>query len=352
MPRTYDNMNIVIIMLGRKLGGIEQVALDYCLALQHAGCHILCVTDTRALINSHMTDACIRFTTISNWGAWDGFAAKHIRAICNIFKADAIISHGNRALNLTARARLHIPHITVAHNYLNKHFHKADAALCITHALQHHLIEQHQLHESRCFHMPNMCHITPPPSRTHFHKPVRIGTMGRMVHKKGFDVWLHALSLLKERAIEFDAWIAGDGEERLALETLCSELNLNDHVTFKGWIDDSRSFLENCDIFSLPSRHEPFGIVVLEAMNAAMPIIATQCEGPKEILTSEIGTLVPVNDAEAMAHALAHTIHHETESLAQGTRAYHYVNAHYNILTLSSKLRDIVAHIITLASEK
>ncbi len=339
-------MNIVVIMLGRKLGGIEQVALDYCTALQHEGCNVLCITDSRAAINPKVQLEQIPHKTIRNFGAWDRLAAAKIRSICRRFKADAIISHGNRALNLVALAHYSAPHITVAHNYLNKHFHKADAVLCITQALRQHLITKHQIKAERCFHMPNLRRMTNAPERTQFHTPVRIGTIGRMVHKKGFDVWLQALALLRDEGIMFEAQIAGDGEERQTLETLCHDLRLNEWVTFQGWVSDSQTFLSECDIFCLPSRHEPFGIVLLEAMNAALPLIATKSEGPSEIITPEIGTLVPMDNAAALAEALHHAITHEAASIARGVAAYKHGCAHYDLLTQAHKLHIMIEQII------
>jgi glycosyltransferase involved in cell wall biosynthesis len=342
-------MKIIVIMLGKTLGGIEQVALDYCIALKHAGCDVLFVTSTDAAIIAKASAEHIPMRHIRNLGAWDRLAAWRLKRICSVYGADAIITHGNRALNLVAMMQHHAAHITVAHNYLNKHFHKTDGVFCITRALQQHVQTQHPSLQGRCIVMPNMIRSLPPSPRTAFHTPVRIAALGRMVAKKGFDVWLQALATLKARHIPFEAWLGGDGEERSALEQLCSNLGLSEQVHFKGWVSNTQPFLSECDIFCLPSHHEPFGVVLLEAMNAALPIISTASEGPSEIITAfDIGVLTPIGDAHAMADALEYYITNPNHAIAQGNRAHQHVTTHYDLLKQADILRDAITKICTL----
>lgn len=129
--------------------------------------------------------------------------------------------------------------------------------------------------------------------------------MGRHVHQKGFDVLIRAWYQLQLQ--DFDLVIGGSGTDTDLLQELISDLNLNDSVHLIGRLDRTGvvSHLQHATCFVLPSRHEPFGIVVLEAMAARTPVIATAVGGVPEFVTDGInGRLVPDDNVNAMAQAL------------------------------------------------
>ena len=131
-----------------------------------------------------------------------------------------------------------------------------------------------------------------------------VKTLGRFVHKKGFDVLLHAAAHAAAQGATFRLEIGGDGPERSSLKALAARLGIGDRVTFCGWIDDVAAFLADADLFVLPSRIEPFGIVILEAMACGVPIVATRVSGPLETLDEHTALLVPSDDPAALAEAL------------------------------------------------
>ena len=100
----------------------------------------------------------------------------------------------------------------------------------------------------------------------------------------------------------FKLKIAGTGHRKAFLEKLIKELKLEDKVEFIGWVSDKKSFFNQIDILIFPSQRETFGLVLLEAMKYRKPIVATDCDGPKEIIRNEIdGMLVslePLDNTE------------------------------------------------------
>lgn len=99
--------------------------------------------------------------------------------------------------------------------------------------------------------------------------------------------------------------IGGDGEERAALQRLCEELHLGGHVEFLGWVTEPSRFYEAIDILCVPSRDEPFGIVVLEGFAQGTPVVAAAVGGPKELIQDGVnGCLFASADAPALAQAL------------------------------------------------
>jgi glycosyltransferase involved in cell wall biosynthesis len=96
--------------------------------------------------------------------------------------------------------------------------------------------------------------------------------------------------------------IAGDGPERSPLECLALELGVADRVRFLGnWIDVP-ALLRSVDLFVLASKFEPFGVALLEAKAAGLPIVATAVnEIPKIVADGTSGVLTPPEDAASMA---------------------------------------------------
>ncbi len=145
--------------------------------------------------------------------------------------------------------------------------------------------------------------------------------IGRHVPQKGFDVLLHAMSRIQNRKEPCDLILAGDGTEHTALKALAVELGLEANVLFPGRVNhaDAMSLFAGCKVFVLPSRHEPFGIVNLEAMAVGKPIVASRVGGVPEIVTdAENGLLVSPDDPDALAAAISKLLNDEVMQLALG----------------------------------
>jgi glycosyltransferase involved in cell wall biosynthesis len=145
--------------------------------------------------------------------------------------------------------------------------------------------------------------------------------MGRLHPSKGFDILLTALAQVPHLYL----WIAGEGEERAALEECAAALGVAGRVRFLGWQEDVAPLLAAADMLVSSSRHEPLGNVVLEAWAAGVPVVATSSEGPRALLAEgETGLLVPVGDADALAGAMRRLIDDRdlAEALGTGGRAH------------------------------
>ncbi|MGZ9156282.1 MAG: glycosyltransferase [Candidatus Binatia bacterium] len=140
--------------------------------------------------------------------------------------------------------------------------------------------------------------------REHSSRPM-IFSVGRHVYYKGFDVLVRAMQNL-----DADLLIGGRGPLTASLVRLAHDLGLAGRVKFVGFIPDSLlvAYYEACDIFCMPSveRSEQFGLVQLEAMYCAKPVVATRLGTGVEYVTldGETGLLVPPKDPHALANAL------------------------------------------------
>ncbi len=139
-----------------------------------------------------------------------------------------------------------------------------------------------------------------------------VGFAGRLVAKKGVDVLLRAIALLRERVPEARLIVAGDGPERIGLERLAAELGIRDAVDFLGHLEQERAerALGAAWVQAVPSRwEEPFGLVAAEAMMRGTAVVASERGGPTEqVVHGETGCLVAAGDARALASALERVV--------------------------------------------
>jgi glycosyltransferase involved in cell wall biosynthesis len=131
-----------------------------------------------------------------------------------------------------------------------------------------------------------------------------IGTIARLDPVKDLGTLFRAVATLAS-AIPLRVLIAGDGPERSFLERLASELCIGDHVCFLGYRENARDYLAACDVYVNTSISEGVSLTILEAMAAALPVVATRVGGTPEVVDESCGRLVPARDPTALARALA-----------------------------------------------
>lgn len=340
-------MTVLNIMLGKKRGGLEQAGLDYAEALAHAGIPAITITSPKAWIREPLHAHSLQQKVLPNMGAWDVFASGRLRRYAQSVGASAIICHGNRACAIALRALSgHIPVIPVAHNYRGRAFTKADAIFCITDDVKRHW-SSNAMANDRLVLMPNMARIPTAITRPHYRTPPVIGSLGRLAPVKGYDMFIDALALLKERGVNFRAVLGGDGEDGTKLKAQAKQLGLQDLLSFTGWVDDKAQFFYGMDIFVLSSRSEPFGIVLIEAMAHQTPIVSFAVEGPREIVGDGEAVLVPPTDVNALANALQAVLANEVQARAMSDKARAKVEREYTIDAMARRLKDALPRIIS-----
>jgi glycosyltransferase involved in cell wall biosynthesis len=146
--------------------------------------------------------------------------------------------------------------------------------------------------------------------------------IGALKPAKGFDNLLRALSHLRKRC-DARLLILGEGPLRLDLERLAANLDVSESVYLPGFRSNPGVFLKHSDVFVLSSNWEGFGNVIVEALAAQIPVVATNCRsGPAEILEGgRYGRLVPVGDPVALSQAIEEILSGKNCFLAAQERA-------------------------------
>jgi glycosyltransferase involved in cell wall biosynthesis len=156
-----------------------------------------------------------------------------------------------------------------------------------------------------------------PPRQPRSKGPPTVIAAGRLHRQKGFDLLLNALAPLHGvRAV-----VVGDGDERRALEALATELRIAERVEFPGWDDRLREKFAQADLLAVPSRFEAFPLIILEAMSAGLPVVATDVGSVREaVVDGETGLLVAPESVQALTAALAQLLDDEPRRLELGRR--------------------------------
>jgi glycosyltransferase involved in cell wall biosynthesis len=133
----------------------------------------------------------------------------------------------------------------------------------------------------------------------------RLLCIGRLIPIKGHLVLLRALAQARGRVPDVTLELAGRGPLEPALKAYARELGLADAIHFLGFVSPVQAAIEDAAIVVVPSLGEGFGMVALEAMERARPVVASAVGGLPEIVADgETGLVVPASDAEALAEAI------------------------------------------------
>ncbi|MFZ0522435.1 MAG: glycosyltransferase [Candidatus Acidiferrales bacterium] len=173
-------------------------------------------------------------------------------------------------------------------------------------------------------------------------------TVGRWVASeryKGVDDLIFAVAQLRHKVPRLHLVAVGEGDDLPRLKTQAGKLDLSDAVHFLQGL--SRKELAACyarsDVFALPSTGEGFGLVFLEAMAFAKPVVAARAGGATDVVENEVnGLLVPAQDPEQLAHALARLFLDDALRADLGRRGLDKIHGQYSFRVFASELDAIV----------
>ncbi len=134
---------------------------------------------------------------------------------------------------------------------------------------------------------------------------ILMGTVCRLLDWKGVQYAIDAFGQVQAQFPDSHLVITGDGPMRQSLQTQVHKLHLTSRVHFRGWRSDVGAVMSGLDIFLMPSEREGFGLVLLEAMSYALPVIGSQAGAiPEVIVDGETGIIVAPRKSDEIAEAL------------------------------------------------
>jgi glycosyltransferase involved in cell wall biosynthesis len=315
-------MRILHTILSRGFAGTERATAEMCNA--HCGEHPVGLIVKRshrahdgASIRDYL-DPRVRVYEVPDLLSSRGME----RAIAD-FRPEIIHAHLRRSTRLLSRMPLPCPTLATLHLWVNgRHFLHMDGLVVIAQwqkiqlrayrgrvfDIPESLIPHRRLGEAEVAALRTQLKARP--------GDFLIGGVGRLTHSKGFDVLIKAFQQAQLPRARLA--IIGDGRERPRLERLA-----NGSAAFTGFRKDVKDFYQVFDLFVSPSRSEPLGRVVLEALDGGAPVLATATRGPSELLAGNRGRLVPIDDVDAMAVALRELATMRPPRVRPNLDAYH-----------------------------
>jgi len=187
-------------------------------------------------------------------------------------------------------------------------------------------------------------------------KKLRVGMVGHLAPIKGQEDFIRAAALLRNRRADVEFIIAGEdksrhGEHRRPIEELIDSLNLNQHVRLIGWVEDISKLLPTLDVFVSASRSEPFGLSIVEAMAAHVPVVSTRSEGAQEIIEdNRTGRLIPIGDVEALASTIEGLLSDAEERVRLSNNAQRAVRERFSLEGMLSATEQVYREALDVRS--
>ena len=199
--------------------------------------------------------------------------------------------------------------------------------------------------------IPNGCDVAAIATQTKTNRqkhsetsPHIIGMVARLNSIKDQATLIRAFRQVHDQISSSQLWLIGDGEEKAKLQNLIQDLNLQEAVILWGDRADIPQLLGQMDIYAFSTTaDEGFGIALIEAMAASLPIIASDVPACREVLDQgNAGILVPQGHVAAMAQALKQLLLSPTQQYEWGQRAYQRVVNKYSIQTCATQWYELL----------
>jgi glycosyltransferase involved in cell wall biosynthesis len=238
-----------------------------------------------------------------------------------------------------------------------------DAVFAVSEQVRQHCIEVDRIDPTRVQTIYNGLNLAdwntvsrPPGARSE----ILITTVGNIRRVKGHDVFIKAAASIVPRFSKVSFSIAGEVLEPdyfAELQTLIRDLNLSNRFDFVGGITNLREHLSMADIFVLPSRSEGFSNAIVEAMAAALPVVATNVGGNAEAVKDGVsGFVVPSDDPAALSAAITRLLSDPSLAKAMGEAGKDLVAQNFTAEAMMNRItatyRSLLAPNPSLAADR
>lgn len=293
------------VILSRGFAGSERSTAESCNAQVQLGHEVMLVVRRShrshgQSIRDHLAGAVqVREVNDRLW------TQRQLRQAIEAFGPDIIHTHLRRASRLVARIEPQAATIATLHLSVNgRHYLRLDGLICNAHWQMRDIPTTYQglvfKADNSLVPHPRLAPETLQKLRAELGVTAQeylIGGVGRLAHSKGWDVLIKAFQ--QARLPQARCVILGEGRERRRLESLAQGV-----VSLPGFRSNVKDYYQAFDLFVCPSRREPLPRVILEALDAGVPVVASTADGCRELLEVYPGDLFPIEDDAALAELL------------------------------------------------
>lgn len=303
-------MRILQVMAGAEKGGAETAFVDTCLALKEAGIEIEIAARNNTTRSPKLEKAGIKIHHLPFGGKIDFYTPYKLKQIIKAFDPVIVqtwMSRGTAKTPASSSPKKYLKVSRLGGYYNLKYYRTTDYFIANTPDIRGYL-GRNGVDSAHSVHINNFAPepvVTKTLSKADMQTPetaVAVLALARLHENKALDVLIKSVEDLPD----IHLWIAGEGPLRQELEELATSIGIRERVHFLGWREDRDALLQACDICVVPSRHEPFGNVFVQAWANRSPLVTSNSEGPSQYVhDGEDGIVFPVDDVDALKEALS-----------------------------------------------
>jgi len=179
-----------------------------------------------------------------------------------------------------------------------------------------------------------------------------VGTVARLIPEKGLQYLIEAASLLQKEPGKICFVVVGDGPYRAFLEGFAKAKHVQDIIFFTGFRPDVEEILSCFDLFILPSVEEALSMAILEAMAAGIPVIASAVGGVPEVVTRDVGILVPSANPEKLAESISYLLSHPRLRQKLGENGRERVEKYFSLPEMTGRYHQFYSRLIDPSTEE
>lgn len=236
----------------------------------------------------------------------------------------------------------------------------ADRIICVSGVLADEVKNYYRVHPAKIRVVYNGCNVhnfdgfedAAPIKEKYGIKPLEptILFVGRFVVQKGVDLLVEAVPHILRFRNDAKFVIVGDGHMRMDVEARARHLNVMHAIRFLGAKGGAelKSLYKMCDAVAVPSRNEPFGIVVLEAWSAYKPVIATTCGGPRDFVSHNVDGYLVNPDPSSIAWGVCEALKNFEHTRWMGEQGRLKAAKSFSWDTIGTQTRDIYYELMNL----
>lgn len=321
-------IRLLLVVDSLDVGGAERHVVDLALALRRGGYEVTVACSAAGALSEPLEEAGVWVRPLLGSRVKRRVSASYARRLRGLLRKgrfDLVHAHvyASEAAAALATPGTGVPLVVTEHTevlwqarrarLVNRWFcRRAERMIAVSNVIRKRLIERDKVPPWRITVIPNgvpsIPHERPgisPPLPDGWREGPLVGVVARLQPEKGVANFLKAAARVAPRVPETHFIVAGDGPLREELETLVRRLGLERNVHFLGFRSDARSLTGLLDVLAVPSLTEGAPLVVLEAMGAGVPVVASAVGGiPDQIRHGREGLLVPPGDPVALSDAL------------------------------------------------
>ncbi len=365
-------MKILQVSSAMSLGGGETHVIDLCQALIERHHEVHLALRLQSPLRDRLASSSVTFHDVPLRNSLDVGSAQRLSHIIQHQQIDIIHGHVARDYAVCALARRGAGRgqlVLTRHHYLPIKenwgyrwlFRQVGRVISVSEFVRQGLITSLNLPSDQIVTIPNW--ITPDEyrqlpdpqfarNRFDVHEPFVVGMIGQITPAKGQEEFVRAAGLIASQRDDVAFLIAGQEQDQRTpftrrLRSLADEAGLGKRLKFIGRVEQLPEFFAALTVFVVPSWQEAFSIVLIQAMAAGVPVIASDIGGPAEIITHGVtGLLVPPRHVEIVAGAINSLLDHPDQQTQLAEAARQEVQRRFERETVINQIESIYQDLV------